>query len=100
MTPDTCSYHTELVSDIATIKADIAYIRQTLDKQDDRIGKHVEDGDKVGGFRDRLIILEQEIASLKKAMWVRVGVAGAIGGLIGSGSTEAITLLVRWVLKV
>lgn len=96
---ETCTYHTELVSDIATIKSDVTYIRETLDKQDARMTKHVDEGDKVGGFRDRLIILEQEIAALKKAMWVRVGVAGAVGGLIGSGSTEAITLFLRWVMK-
>ena len=87
-----CEYHTLLVADIAVIKNDLQYIKS-------KVCTHIEEGDKVGGFRDRLIIMEQEISALKKAMWARVGVAGMIGGLVGSGSVDILTIFLKWLMK-
>ena len=92
MPPDICEYHTQLVSDIAVIKNDLQYIK-------DNFCKHIVEADAKGGFRDRIIILEQNVSALKKAMWMRVGVAGVIGGLVGSGSADAIALFLKWVMK-
>jgi len=86
-----CEYHVLLVSDIAVIKNDLTYIK-------DRICSHVEEGEKTGGFRDRLLLLEQSVSELKKAMWTRVIVAGFIGGLLGTGSSDAIGLVLKWVM--
>lgn len=93
MPPETCVSHTELVANIAVMKNDISYIRS-------KVCKHVEEGEKEGGFRDRLLLVEQEADILKKAMWVKIGVAGMIGGLIGGRlAPEVINLLVKVLLK-
>lgn len=99
MPPETCEYHTQLVSDIAVIKTDVSYIKKYIESQDARIAKHIDEGEKQGGFRDRLITLEQQMDNFKKAMWIRVGVAGILGGLIGSGSADVIALFLKWVMK-
>jgi len=93
MPPETCSDHTALVSDIAVIKNDLKYIK-------DKVCDHIHEGEKDGGFRDRVIILEQSLSALKKAMWIRVGVAGLIGGLIGSGSADALGVFLKWIMKI
>jgi hypothetical protein len=92
MAHETCEYHTQLVADIAVLKDNTNYIRN-------KICKHVDEGEKEGGFRDRLLLLEQAVSELKKAMWIRVAVAGAIGGLIGSGSNDVLVMFIKWIMK-
>ena len=82
-----CNYHTQLVADIAVMKADIAYIRQS-------VCNHVEEGDKAGGWRDRLLVLEEEVRAFKKIAWTRLIVAGLIGGLIADGTPEVMKFIV------
>ena len=89
---ETCEYHTLSVADIAVMKNDLAYIK-------DKVCSHVSDGDKPGGFRDRLIILEQEVSALKKAMWIRVAVAGFVGGLVANGTPEAVQWLIKIIIR-
>ena len=100
MPPEQCSEHSNLASKISSIDTKIGFIKEYIEKQDARITKHIEEGEKSGGFRDRLIIVEQNLSALKKAMWIRVIVAGLIGGLIGSGSADALGLFLRWLMKV
>ena len=57
---------------------------------------HVLEGDKSGGFRDRLLKAEIEISDIKKNRWFTAIMGGIIGALIGSGSSEAIVLLIKW----
>lgn len=91
--PETCQYHTEFVKDIAILKENTNYIRN-------KICKHVDEGEKEGGFRDRLLILEQSVSELKKAMWSRVIVSGVIGGLLGGKlAPEVINWLLKLVIK-
>jgi len=66
---------------------------------------HVIEGDKVGGFRDRVYSvelknkeLEKEIASISKGRWIIGIVSGVIGGLIGSGSKDAIVMVVNYLV--
>ena len=61
-----------------------------------KVCSHIEEGEKPRtGFRDRLIVLEQEVSSLKKAEWGRVIVAGLIGGLIGNLTPDLINVILR-----
>jgi len=92
MPPEICNQHVQLASDIAVIKNSL----QNIEK---KFCQHIEEADRQGGFRDRVIILEQNLSALKKPMWIRVGVAGLIGGLIGSGSTDALALFIKWIIK-
>lgn len=64
-----------------------------------RTADHIAEGDKQGGFRDRVVILEQQVSALKKAEWTRVITAGAIGGLIGNLSPDLIRSIL-WLLGI
>ena len=91
MPTEVCEYHTELVRDLAIIKNDIGYIK-------DKVCSHIEEGEKQGGFRDRLLILEQSVSSLKKAEWGRLITASLIGGLLGKLSPDMFDFLLKAVM--
>jgi hypothetical protein len=64
-----------------------------------RTADHISEGDRQGGYRDRVLILEKEmqaqreiIGSLKKAEWKRVIGGGIVGGIIVR-SPELLSLL-------
>jgi len=57
--------------------------------------KHIEEGEKEGGYRDRLLLLEQAVSVLKKSYWKTAIVCGIIGGLLGKLSPEICNLLVK-----
>ena len=58
--------------------------------------EHVIEGDKQGGFRDRLLLVELDVKSLKERFWQSSLIGGVIGALIGSGSGQVITTLIKW----
>lgn len=96
---DTCEYHVELVKDIATIKSDIAYIK-------DNFSCHIKDAEKDGGFRDRLLLTEtrlvalgQEISLIKKGYWINGIIGGLIGGLLATSAPETFKLIGKLVFK-
>lgn len=54
-----------------------------------RTADHISEGDRQGGYRDRVLILEKKvenqteiISALKKNEWMRVIGGGIIGGLV------------------
>ena len=57
---------------------------------------HVAEGDKSGGFRDRLMRVEIDLKTLKERFWQSSLIGGVIGTLIGSGSRDVIGLLFKW----
>jgi hypothetical protein len=60
-------------------------IKTILDNQQKfelTVASHVKEGEKEGGFRDRVRDLEKQGSSLKKAEWARVVVSGLIGGIV------------------
>lgn len=59
---------------------------------------HVMEGDKSGGFRDRLLIIERDVGELKKRFWLSSLIGGIVGALIGSGSNDAIAMLIKWIM--
>lgn len=60
---------------------------------------HVLEGDKAGGFRDRLLLVETSVKDMSKRIWFVAITGGVIGALIGSGSTEALSVFIKWVMK-
>ena len=73
--------------------------------------KHVEESNKEGGFRDRVLVLEQTQANFKGTLAIldkHIGkmstraavIGGVIGGLIGAASPQTIQLLVQAIVKV
>jgi len=88
MANEVCDYHVNLVADIAVIKTDIRYIK-------DKVCNHVTEGEGPGGWRDRLVILEQEVRTLKSSIW-KIGLAsGMIGALLGNATPE----LIKWITR-
>ena len=59
---------------------------------------HIVDGDKSGGFRDRLMRAEIDIKVLKERFWQSSLIGGIIGTLIGSGSRDALNFLIKWIM--
>ena len=60
---------------------------------------HVLEGDKLGGFRDRLMRVEIEVKELRERFWKSALIGGIIGALIGSGSKDVIVSLINWCIK-
>jgi len=85
-----CERHEQLVTDIATIKTDIAYIKEN-------VCRHIKEGEKEGGFRDRLLIAEKEIAVIKQGYWKACLISGLFGGLLGKLSPDFFNWLVKTV---
>jgi len=89
MASEVCDYHVNLVADIAVIKTDIRYIK-------DKVCNHVTEGEGPGGWRDRLVILEQEVRTIKSSIW-KIGLAsGMIGALLGDAAPEVIKWITRF----
>jgi len=86
-----CEYHTQLATDIAVIKTDVSYIKST-------VCNHITEGETKGGFRDRLIVLEQSVDSLKKAEWQRTITAGLVGGLVSQLTPEVFGWLIKMIV--
>ncbi len=89
MASEVCDYHVNLVADIAVIKTDIRYIK-------DKVCNHVTEGEGPGGWRDRLVILEQEVRMLKSSIWKTGLVSGMIGAFLGNAAPEAIKWITRF----
>ena len=98
---NTCDYHTLLVADIAVIKNDIQYIK-------DKVCVHIVEGERQGGFRDRVVLLEERqkkvlneiIPELKRRFWYSALIGGVIGALVGSGSGDLIGVFFKWVMQI
>jgi len=63
------------------------------------LSSHVVEGDKPGGFRDRLLKVEIDVKTIKERFWQSALIGGVIGALIGSGSKDVIAFLVSWFFK-
>ena len=98
-----CSVHMDFVNLLndknIKIAEDIATIKNELKDLKNTTFRHVEEGDRDGGFRDRLIVLEQEISALKKMAWIRLMIASLIGGFVANGAPEAVLWIVKAIIK-
>ena len=65
-----------------------------------RTGDHIYEGEKSGGHRDRLLLLEQAVDALKKAQWLRGIVSGLIGGFIARAAPDMLAELFKFIAKV
>jgi hypothetical protein len=96
-----CEYHTMLVSDLAVIKNDISYIKE-------KVCGHIREGEKEGGFRDRVVLLEERqkkvlneiIPELKRRFWFSSLIGGVLGALIGSGSGDIVGEFFKWIMNI
>ena len=63
---EVCSEHQTVVTDLAIIKNDLKYIK-------DKVCSHIQEGEEKGGFRDRLIVTEMEVKTIKKEIFLSAG---------------------------
>jgi hypothetical protein len=81
--------------DTTTLLTDLRILCSSIDARlknsEDSVKKHIDEGEKEGGWRDRLVIVEQ---SLKTQLLYTI-LAGIIGGLIGAGAPAAVGKLVK-----
>ena len=89
-----CEQHDKYVTDVSALKTDVAVIRRDLEHVVGRLCQHVEDAERSGGWRDRMVNVELAVKELQAERimmrWLMIG-SGVIGGLIGSGSASAVT---------
>lgn len=79
-------------------------IHQYIKNQDERwqriegkVCRHIDEGERSGGVRDRVLVLEREIGVLKQGYW-KVGLStGFLGALLGQITPEVLTTLVKWI---
>jgi hypothetical protein len=71
-------------------------IFNALSRIENKICSHIREGETPKtGFRDRLIVLEQTVDTLKKSYWKTALVAGLVGGLLGKLTPEVFNFLIR-----
>lgn len=94
-----CEKHIELAEDIAVIKNSLQNIAE-------RICKHIEEGEKTGGIRDKVFVNENEIRRIeqmvkenKKSVWLSGIIGGVIGGLLAKSSPEFFSLLSKVITR-
>lgn len=86
-----CSDHINFATKVGNIEFMLTEIR-------DKICCHITQGEEKGGFRDRLIVVEQEVAALRKSVWKIGMAAGFMGALIGNIAPEVISLFVKFLV--
>lgn len=93
---NTCPEHSQVITGIArteqkidTLSADMARLDKRINGSFDRIAKHVDEGEKAGGFRERLTKLEmlvataaQEKLNSTKASQYRIGLICGAPGIV------------------
>lgn len=75
------------------INVKLAVIDERLKTKVTDIDKHILDGERQGGWRDRLVVVEEKVKGNERFAVV----AGVIGGLIGAGAPSAVAGLARLV---
>lgn len=77
----------------------IKRIDETLERIEKKICFHIEEGEKTGGFRDRVLKLEMDFKEMKNRFWASALIGGIIGALIGSGSGDVLRIFLGWIMK-
>ena len=98
-----CPEHTKMVSDITKLSGKIDGLTKAWDRVEKTFTLHIVEGDKPGGYRDRLLISEQqakemekEIKAVRNSLWRVCLVSGLIGGLVGKLTPELFNLLIKF----
>jgi hypothetical protein len=63
------------------------------------LSAHVIEGEREGGFRDRLLKAEIDIKAMKERFWQSALIGGIIGALVGSGSKDILVIFFNWFMK-
>lgn len=67
-------------------------------KIEEKIYKHIDEGERAGGVRERLVVLEREVKNIQDDFW-KVGVSGGfIGALLGNIAPDVVSVFVKWIV--
>ena len=106
-----CEEHTDVIKTLSSIEQICKATNSHIDRLDSRINgaftrieKHVDEGDKKGGFRERLVKLEtlvltatnEKLISVKASQW-RIGII--VGVIIGLPSMVLVAFKIIEVMK-
>jgi len=106
-----CEEHTDVIKTLSSIEQICKATNSHIDRLDSRINgaftrieKHVDEGDKKGGFRERLVKLEtlvltatnEKLNSVKASQW-RIGII--VGVIIGLPSMVLVAFKIIEVMK-
>ena len=94
-----CEQHIAISETTTRIETNLTNLIKTFEEIKERMVEHIHEGEKAGGVRERLTLLEVQVKELKKILWIRVFIAGVIGGLVGSKSIDVVTSLIQWIIK-
>ena len=98
-----CEEHSAFCEKIGKLIESNSNLHESLDKFMARVEQHITEGEKPGGVRSRvsaseteIALLKKEISTIKQGYW-KVGLAsGFVGAIIGTGSADAISSLIKW----
>ena len=68
-----------------------------LDTVENKVEKHIDEAEKEGGHRDRLLIIETQVKTMEKNAQKTALFSGLIGALIGKLSPDLINFLIAHV---
>jgi hypothetical protein len=74
-------------------------VRESLNRIENKMCKHIDEGERPGGVRDRVNRIEWEVSEFKKRFWWSSIMGGLIGALIGSGSSDVIRIFINWFIS-
>ena len=99
---DKCEHHDKVVTEYSKLVTSIAVMTSMLSEIKGNITSHIREGEKQGGYRDRLIALEfaqsaaeRERKNIRVGIWRTCLVAGMIGGLLGKLTPEFFSVIAK-----
>lgn len=98
--------HCEKEAEWGALKVTLESMTAWMNRIENGICKHIDEGERKGGYRDRLRDLEEqrntlkkEISTIKKGYWKACIVSGLIGGLLGNLTPEAFNVIFKFIIK-
>jgi len=95
MPPEICNEHLKVATSLVKIEQNLSNFKKTFDEVKDRFVNHINEGERPGGMRERVIIMEQTISAIRQGYWKTAVVAGIIGGLLGKISPDIFNWFIR-----
>ena len=118
--PEVCGMHDnvqktqeELSKQVGTLNTTLLLLNRTLEALERRMLAHVEEGERPGGHRDRLLKLETEheqvkddiksnttrVRTVRGELWKVAFLGGVVGGAVGKFATELIDAVLKLVVR-
>lgn len=97
-----CKDHIERVRTEAAMEQHLKNIEENLKSVIERFANHIDEAERSGGTRERMVILEttmsqmaESMKKIEKNMWTMVAAAGLFGGVIGGGGVDVLLKLFK-----